>query len=474
MTKRLTTAQKDRAAGTLLALAAGDALGAGYEFQPPLPEHVPVVMKGDGPFGFEPGEWTDDTSMAIPLARIAAEGRRFDDPAVLGRVVAEWKEWTKSAKDVGVQTSAVLRLVREATEAEALASAMAVHADTGRSGGNGSLMRTAPIALAYLDDSEGLAVAARRVSSLTHYEEDAGDACVLWCLAIRHAVLTGELDLHSQLASLPEDRRTLWAERVDEAEAKQPFEFPKNGWVVQALQAAWSAITHGDGLVDTLERAVRCGHDTDTVAAIAGALAGARYGASTVPARWVRMLHGWPGYRARDLVRLASLAVNGGRSDSSGWPEAARIEYRGYGDVSALVQHPHDDGVWIGAVGSLDVAETDAVVSLCRVGGEQARVDPDNHFEAWLIDDPDPEKNKNLPLVLADAADAIAAFRAEGKTVLLHCVQAQSRTPSVAALYAARHRGVPFEAALAEVIAALPDARPKNFLVEAARKVVSA
>ncbi|MER3388201.1 MAG: hypothetical protein RIC81_01255 [Microcella pacifica] len=94
-------------------------------------------------------------------------------------------------------------------------------------------------------------------------------------------------------------------------------------------------------------------------------------------------------------------------------------------------------------------------------------------MEVWLIDDPKPELNRNLDLVLRDAADAVAAFRAEGKTVLLHCVQAQSRTPSVAALYAALHRGVPVERALAEVVEALPAADPQPFLVDAVRRIAS-
>lgn len=118
---------------------------------------------------------------------------------------------------------------------------------------------------------------------------------------------------------------------------------------------------------------------------------------------------------------------------------------------------------------ALDAAEVDAVVSLCRVGTGQVRAA--EHVEVWLIDDSDPAKNPNLDLVLTDAADAVAAFRAEGKTVLLHCVQAQSRTPTVAALYAARHRGVPVEQALAEIVAALPAARSQQFLVDAVRRL---
>jgi ADP-ribosylglycohydrolase len=70
---KLKSLQNDRAAGVLVALAAGDALGAGYEFGAPLPDGAEVTMKGGGPFGFAPAEWTDDTSMAIPIAQALLE-----------------------------------------------------------------------------------------------------------------------------------------------------------------------------------------------------------------------------------------------------------------------------------------------------------------------------------------------------------------------------------------------------------------
>jgi ADP-ribosylglycohydrolase len=76
----------------------------------------------------------------------------------------------------------------------ALAASAALHERTGHTAGNGSLMRTAPVALAYLEDPAGLAEAAMALSKLTHFDPVAGEACVLWCLAIRHAILTGELD----------------------------------------------------------------------------------------------------------------------------------------------------------------------------------------------------------------------------------------------------------------------------------------
>ncbi len=198
-----------------------------------------------------------------------------------------------------------------------------MHEHTGRTAGNGSLMRTAPLALAYLDDEPALAEAARSVSELTHYDPMACDACVPWCLAIRHAVLTGELDVRIGLRHIDADRRDTWASLLDVAENSQPSDFTNNGWVVAALQAAWYAITttpiptddpaagvfRADHLRLALDAAVRGGYDTDTVAAIAGGLLGAVYGASAVPAEWRRVLHGWPGLATRGLVALATRIV---------------------------------------------------------------------------------------------------------------------------------------------------------------------
>jgi len=474
----LTAAQKDRAAGVLLGMAGGDALGAGYEFGPPLPDGTAVHMAGGGGFNWAPGEWTDDTSMAVPIARSIAAGLDLRDDAVLDGIVAAWVDWAATAPDVGIQLRAILSRT-EPTASAARLVAQAHHNRTGRSAGNGSLMRTAPVALAYLDDRVALADAARMLSDLTHYEADAGDACVLWSLAIRHAVLEGELDVRVGLGALPAERRELWATRIAEAETAEPRDFERNGWVVQALQAAWSAIrttpaTDATHLRLALDAAVRGGRDTDTVAAIAGGLLGARWGASAVPAKWRRILHGWPGLTGADLVRLGGQACGdpGAATDASkGW-----FDYAHFGDVSTLVRHPHDDGVWLGAAGALDTlpAEVDAVVSMCRVGTAQVPARIRHHLEVRLIDNNDPAQNPNLDFVLADTVAAIAALRAEGRTVLLHCAQAQSRTPSVAALYAALHLGIPIERALAEVTAALPAPAPKRFLLEAIARLGAA
>jgi ADP-ribosyl-[dinitrogen reductase] hydrolase len=149
----LTTAQIDRACGVLLGTAAGDALGAAYEFGPPRGPELEVAMVGGGSFGWEPGEWTDDTSMAIAIAEVAATGADLREEGALDAIVKRWHGWSQHAKDVGVQTRSVLSQAgRHGISAQmARSESTALHQRTGRTGGNGSLMRNAPVALAYLE-----------------------------------------------------------------------------------------------------------------------------------------------------------------------------------------------------------------------------------------------------------------------------------------------------------------------------------
>lgn len=348
-------------------------------------------------------------------------------------------------------------------------AAATLHAHTGRTGGNGSLMRTSPVALAHLDDPQRLTAAAEAISALTHTDERAGQACVLWSHAIRHAVLEGELDVRVGLPYLSDEAQGFWTARIEEAESREPATFTPNGYVVTALQAAWSAIHHTPvpddvpclHLQHSLDTAIRIGNDTDTVAAIAGGLLGARWGASAVPAEWRRIVHGYPGRTAEDLVEAATLAVRGGRPNAYGWPGVERIAYH-QAHQPVLVQHPFAEGVWLGNVLALDELpeEVTAVVSLCLTGSEQV---PSGvvHVPFRLIDEPQPEANHNLDFVLADAARTVASLRAEGHQVLVHCVAAQSRTPTVGIAYA-MISGVDLDTATKDVVSALPDAFPNR------------
>lgn len=172
-----------------------------------------------------------------------------------------------------------------------------------------------------------LVEAARKVGALTHYDPHAQEASVLWSLAIRHAIVDAELDVRAGLAYLDADAAAYWTERLDEAENSEPGRFRPNGWAVAAVQAAWSAIVHTPiprdsytcrHLPDGLVTAIEIGHDTDTVAAIAGGLLGARYGASAIPAKWRRISHGYPGLTGEHLVELARLAATRNRLPTNG------------------------------------------------------------------------------------------------------------------------------------------------------------
>jgi ADP-ribosyl-[dinitrogen reductase] hydrolase len=323
----------DRVAGTLLGVAVGDALGAGYEFSSPPRGDAAMIGGGLGPWA--PGEWTDDTQQTVALAECTATGAV--DLDAVAQALLGW--WASRPPDVGISTAAVLGSAARAVGAgragahdaaggpdspavslvRAAADHLAAHPTGGA--GNGALMRTAPIALVHLGDDTAIATAARSVATLTHADPLAGDSCVLWCIAIDRAVREGRLDgVRDGLAFVDADRRPGWSAWVDEAETLDPASFRPNGFTVRALQAAYAAIRQtpvppGVGaprhLQDALHAAVRIGDDTDTVAAIAGALLGARWGASAVPDDWRALLHGrpvrpgGPGYRADDLIALA-------------------------------------------------------------------------------------------------------------------------------------------------------------------------
>ncbi len=315
----LTPAQLDRACGAVLGSATGDALGAPYEFDNPRPGPDGPKMIGGGLGNFAPGEWTDDTTMTWCILEVAASGADLRSPEALTAIGRNFRDWYESRPpDIGVQTRRILGEVGANPTGETLtAAARELHTQTGRTAGNGSLMRTAAVALPYLDDAPAAAEAARAISALTHCDPRAQEACVLWSLAIRHAVRTAEFDLRSGLAHLDAGAVDYWTARIDEAESSDPARFTPNGWVVTALQAAWAAIVstpipetdpclHFGAALDT---AIRIGDDTDTVAAIAGALLGARWGASSVPARWRRMVHGYPGITGEQLAGLAQLTA---------------------------------------------------------------------------------------------------------------------------------------------------------------------
>ena len=210
---KFTPVQLDRAAGVLVGSAAGDALGAGYEFGEDVAPEA-VTMRPGSLTGRPAGSWTDDTDMAVAIARVAAKGDRLDESSGLEQVAAGFLEWYSShPPDIGIQTRAVLSAASGPAD---LARASADYAATHeRSAGNGSLMRTGPVALAHLGDDEALVRAAGLVSALTHDDPLAKEACAIWCVSIDRAVREGRLDgIYDGIALLPDDRGEFWAARI--------------------------------------------------------------------------------------------------------------------------------------------------------------------------------------------------------------------------------------------------------------------
>lgn len=454
--------QGDRIAGCLVGMACGDALGAGYEFQDHVTEDP--CMRGGG-LGWGPGEWTDDTQMAVAIARVAYRGSL--DEAEVGESFLRWLR--ASPNDVGIQTKAVLSAAKGGGDLRNVAEQFLKRKPN--AAGNGSLMRTAPVALAFLDDEATLFRKATAVSALTHAHQEAQEACALWCIAIQRAVTQRRLEdaVYDGLRYLESDRREFWTSILREAEAASPEELRPNGYVVKALQAAHHAIVAtpvpeevpGRHLVDALKAAVRIGNDTDTVAAIAGSLLGAYWGYSAIPIAWLRILNGWePGggtQRVRDLVRLAHQAAAGPQGKDK-WPVCSSMfEHPDYLEGRHLLEPLRDDErLWVGNINALKARnlDVDVVVSLCRVGCDDVPEGLEG-VEVFMVDQE--AANANLEWTLLDIASTLARWTEKGERVLIHCVGGRSRTPTVAAAYLAHSKGMSGPDALRRVREQLPE-----------------
>jgi ADP-ribosylglycohydrolase len=309
----------DRAAGCLVGLAYGDALGVPYEAGVRPLDGTPHLL-GGGLGNYEPGEWSDDTQMAICIAQAALDVGPADLPteAGLDAVAERFEDWYAGRPaDIGIQTARVLRdaeLLTGRPAARLRAAARALHERSGRTAGNGALMRTAPVALALHGNADAIASTARAVAELTHPDPLAGDSCVLWCLAIDEALRGGPVDPAGQVDALPAQRRDQWAAWIAAADGALPSTFADNGFTVTALQAAWAGIRQSKdrgvtSYLRMIHAAISAGGDTDTVAAIAGALAGAGWGLAAVRDDRIDRVHGWPDLTIADLAELGRQLV---------------------------------------------------------------------------------------------------------------------------------------------------------------------
>ena len=273
----------DRARGAMLGLAVGDALGAAVEWLHP----DQITSRYGGPLRdmvasgmWELGEWTDDTAMAVELAASMADQGRYDVDDVFGRYAL----WARSRpKDIGATVAAALR--RSRSPAEARAAAAAHHAAEGRSAGNGSLMRTVPIAIRYRGDPGAVERISRIDSGLTHHDPIAGDACAWFNLTVA-ALIQGRKPPRSTSEIARVTEAAIAGEEAELAAAAQE----QRGYVLTTLRIAFAAAFRHDAFEPAVVFAVNLGGDADTNAAVTGALAGARFGADAIPQRWVEPL----------------------------------------------------------------------------------------------------------------------------------------------------------------------------------------
>jgi ADP-ribosyl-[dinitrogen reductase] hydrolase len=293
-----------RVRGSLLGLAVGDALGAPFEGSSPQEasravEGGQVDMSGGGR-GWEAGEWTDDTAMALLLAESIGE-RGLLDTADLARRYIAWANG--DARGIGAITRAALR--GATGDEDARAKAKACHEQSGLTAGNGTVMRAAPIGLAAASKQEAVK-AAREDARLTHFDPAAANASAALCAALVAigeggdpvAVAEAEIDDHPKL------HQVVGAVRERHEEPIRAVAGSREGGTCWAtLGVALFALTEFDDYERSVLWAIGLGGDTDTNAAVVGALLGCREGPDSIPERWLSPLH------ERERIERAAAAL---------------------------------------------------------------------------------------------------------------------------------------------------------------------
>ena len=269
----------DRARGALLGLAVGDAVGTTLEFREPGSFEPIDDMIGGGPFGLEPGQWTDDTSMALCLADSLIENGF--DPADQMRRYLRWRdEGYRSAThrcfDIGGTVDAALRRFQRSGDP--------FSGETGEEwSGNGAIMRLAPIPLSFHADLDAAQNAATAMSRTTHGSVMCQDAAHYMTTIVWRFILGQD--------TLPDTAEKRYCEQVQaivdgDYARMNPPDIISTGFVIDTLRAALWAFHTSDNFRDGLLKAVNLGGDADTAGAVYGQIAGARYGADAIPAPW--------------------------------------------------------------------------------------------------------------------------------------------------------------------------------------------
>ena len=278
--------------GVLLGLACGDALGRPVEFETAEAiqnEHGTVrEMLAGGVHSKPAGTVTDDTQQALCIARSLVERGAFDPEDIAAR----FREWYNADPfSIGRTTQwALYDLTTGYSWDEA-----GKRAWEGTNAGNGSVMRCAPLALAYHDDPDTLAEVSKQSSAITHYDP----RCVYGC-AVLNLTLAAILDGSDAPLRMALDRVESEApsELIDMLQPVrhtgepwlEPMTLEPSGYVVHTLQTALHDGLAADSPEEGIVTAVNRGGDADTIGAITGAIVGARFGESEFPDRWVEAI----------------------------------------------------------------------------------------------------------------------------------------------------------------------------------------
>lgn len=289
---------RDTARGVLLGLACGDALGRPVEFSSPTAISAEYghldEMVGHGTWNQPAGTITDDTDQALCIARsVVAEGG-FEPADVAARLV-EWYE--SDPFDVGGMTARSLRRLQDSDAWDEAGQRVWEASAEGQNAGNGSVMRCPPLAVPYATDRDRLAEVSGQSSQITHADPRCTAGSVILNLTI--AGLLGDADspvddpaptLRDALDAVDDAPPELVDALEPIAAGGRPSSLGTSGYVVHSLQTALHDALTAVSARDAIVVAVNRGGDADTIGAIAGAVAGARFGASALPDRWLRAI----------------------------------------------------------------------------------------------------------------------------------------------------------------------------------------
>lgn len=284
---------KDRFQGCFIGLATGDALGTTVEFSSPGTFEPVTDIVGGGVFDLAPGQWTDDTSMALCLAESLVRKESFD-PADQMRRYTNWYQVgymssTGTCFDIGGATRNALE--RFAATGEAYSGST-----DPMTAGNGSIMRLAPVAIAYANEPDQAVRYARLSSRTTHAAVESMEACEVLTAILVAGLRGADKDVMLQARTCRQWRdEKSFSPAIEEVvqgsyRHKAPPEIQGSGYVVRSLEAALWAFHQSSTFEEGALLAVNLGDDADTTGAVYGQIAGAYYGLSGIPAHWQEKL----------------------------------------------------------------------------------------------------------------------------------------------------------------------------------------